>query len=284
MKRILTIALSLFLLALLMGGCTQNGVDNHTGKNMQIAIRFSGSVKAITDWQYRVIVSGEGMPTTTYPLTYLDGYLMGEFDVPAGPKRRFVIEVYQTIPGGVQVIYRGERTIDVVADEINSQLAEIPIVLTPVVPMIRTSPVYNQAYPGGTFAVDVLLYNVTNVSQISFQVHYDPLAVIPTSAVLHPNFPTPNYTLFTGAGNNYYALSVFDTVATNVAFTDSVGNAALATVFFEVTTTAPLPFLKGGSAAGRQAPMTSRNRHGRTGGGPGWVQDRSVPGSRDRTA
>jgi len=240
MKQILTTAMSLLVLALSLGGCSQNGVDNHAGKGVQIAIQFSSSVAAISDWQYRVIVSGEGMPTTTYPLSYLDGYLTGEFDIPAGPNRRFVIEVYQASPDGDLVIYRGERTITVVADEDNFQLAEIPIVLKPVVPMIRTSPVYLQTYPGGGFSVDVMLYNVPNASQISFQVHYDPLEVTPISAVLHSNFPTPNYTLFTGTGNSYYSLSVFDTVATNVAFTDSVGDAALATVFFAVSASAPL--------------------------------------------
>ena len=201
------------------------------------------AVAAIEDWQYRVVVSGEGMATLTYPLTYLDGLLIGEFDVPAGNNRTFTIEVYQGQSGDGPdiVIYRGSRTINVAPDVNNTLLADTPILLEPVPAMIRTSPVYRQTTPGGTFAVDVRLYNVSNVSQMSFQVHYDPLVMTPTSAVLHTNFPTVNYALFSGQGGiGYWSLSIFDTVQTNVAFTDAGGDAPLATISFAVRASAAL--------------------------------------------
>lgn len=239
MKRILIISSILLALIVALAGCSERAVDNR-GHGMQIAIQFSSSVAAIEDWNYRVIITGDGMVPLLFPLTYLDGLLMGEFDVPAGSNRLITIEVFEFGLGGDVVIYRGSRLIDVVADEENLELVEVPIMLEPVPAMIRTSPVYRQTVPGGTFSVDVRLYNVPTVSQMSFQVHYDPLVVTPTSAVLHTGFPTANYALFSGTGVGYWSFSIFDTVQSNVAFTDAGGDAPLATIFFAVRASAPL--------------------------------------------
>lgn len=165
---------ALVLSGLLMITCSEKIVNNRltTGNNIRIETKLSPTTAAALSIQlFRLTVTGPGMDPVRVFLHPADnaGTLVGEAEIPYGISRKFVVEADQvtcymvapicdTVP-----LFQGETVTDV-----NPGVPlDLGILLVPVVPMIRLSPKFLKVTTNVPFEVDVWMYNIDSLAEIS---------------------------------------------------------------------------------------------------------------------
>ena len=179
---ILLLAVSIAIMVLI--SCSDNSVNSGDATanklNVQISMVSQGMLDIVTSFQLTIIA--EGRNPMVVPLEYKHGVISGTIEnAPAGNNVVFLV---QGMDADGVVIYSGSETLRIVADQEN----QIEINLSPVVSMIKISPRYLQISPGETSTVDIKVYNLSNLNQISFRLYslnsrYDPA---PDSVALSP--------------------------------------------------------------------------------------------------
>ncbi len=232
MKRSILLIAVLFVSMLLIG-CSENSVNSGNATvdnlNMQISVASKGMLDVVT--QFQVIITAEGRETMIVPLVYEQGVVSGTIDnAPAGDAITFLVQGRD--PTGL-VIYSGSNTIPVFADRENQLL----INLVPVVSMIKLSPRYYEIAVGELASLDVKVFNLGNLNQISFRLYSSNSAFDfePDTAILSPRllelgdniifFDTISFT------PPFYSMA-FANGGTENMVNDPSGDITLATLFF----------------------------------------------------
>lgn len=223
-------ALGFILAAGIMISCSDNPVDSKPSGSpltMSLSIASSPELMQMVD-AFVVHVSGDGFDTLTQSLEFDSGFVRGTIEsVPAGANIKFTAVAMD----GLREIYKGSTFADVIADD----TIEVDVVLKPVISMVMLSPRYLEVGPGETNFYDLKVYNIVDLSQLSFRLHWDFPGSISFSTEIDAalsnrvlvydtlgGFASPPY---------YYACALLNMVNEN-SIVDANGNATLGTVSF----------------------------------------------------
>ncbi|MEW5923575.1 MAG: LamG-like jellyroll fold domain-containing protein [Candidatus Zixiibacteriota bacterium] len=222
-----TIGLVLLLSAiLLIGSCSENVTDSNSGRKLQIKIDAAQMGLGVTEQLdfFVLTVTAEDLDAPiTGILLLVDGYLIGEVTVPPGKARHFVVEAYE----GERVIYRGETTVDIAA----TAGAYIEINLYPQVPLVKLSPRYLEVPQGSMFGLELRVYNILELNNITVSIIYNNDLLVVQGAELNPALADSAALQYLGdyAG---FGFSIYRT-NTITPLVDDSGYAYLATVYFQ---------------------------------------------------
>ncbi|MFQ6008212.1 MAG: hypothetical protein ACE5K8_04595, partial [Candidatus Zixiibacteriota bacterium] len=172
------IFLAVSLIALFIGGCSQKSVnyDNTPTVLLSMKVTEPGLLQFVDE--FRLIVTGPDMDRIETSLEYIDGFLEGEVQVPAGNNRIFTALALDA--ASQVIIYRGEDTIDIAADAV----VNLTINLYPQVDLIKLSPRFRSVDANSIFTEDVKVFNIDSLYGISFRIHFDSGGVaLPDSAI-----------------------------------------------------------------------------------------------------
>jgi len=209
-------------------GCSEKGTDYDIGPTLKIKIDAAqmGLVNAEQLETFILTVSGPGIsPPITTELVLTDGFLIGEVVVPAGADRVFAVAVYDA--QGV-LVYYGETVTDISAD--GGAVVDIP--LYPQVPMVKLTPRLFQLPQGASFGLDVKVYNILNLQDITVNVVYNTDLLVFESAVLSPELTDLAWLEFVFLDMQGFAFEVGHNNEVGILVDDS-GYVTLATVSFK---------------------------------------------------
>ncbi len=163
----LSILFSVLFVTLLIFGCSDNAVNQRGGSvdnlNLQITVAAQGMLDIVKS--LRVITpNGIGEIDTTY-IAYNYGNYEGSIEeVLAGDLIPIIV---QALDETGRVIYEGFKAASINQDQENT----INIKLSPKVAMIKLFPRYNKIAPGQEKSLDIEVYNLPFLNQISFRLH-----------------------------------------------------------------------------------------------------------------
>jgi len=171
MKR--SFGLSIFIIivlsaSMLLIGCSDNSINFNNATvdniNMKISVASQGMLDIVSTFQ--VIVTVRDEIRMIVPLDYEQGIISGTIEnAPAGEAVTFTV---QGLNATGRVIYSGTETIPVVEDP-NENENRVDINLVPVVSLIKLSPRYNELAPGEKKSLDLEVYNLPDLNQISLR-------------------------------------------------------------------------------------------------------------------
>ncbi|MDD4050748.1 MAG: hypothetical protein PHR28_02460 [candidate division Zixibacteria bacterium] len=168
-------------------GCAEKIVANKQSANITVAIDAKGLGAAEGEMAnaYRLTVEGADFEPIVTTLELQGNLLTGQIEVPLGTRRHFIAEGLTTAVGNVAapvVLYRGEAYADIVS----SGATNLAISLRPVVPMVKLTPTYQYNIMNDSFYVDVLVYNLPNIRQISIVLTYNngPFSIYDPTAII----------------------------------------------------------------------------------------------------
>lgn len=218
------IFLAVSLIALFIGGCSQKSVnyDNTPTVLLSMKVTEPGLLQFVDE--FRLIVTGPDMDRIETSLEYIDGFLEGEVQVPAGNNRIFTALALDA--ASQVIIYRGEDTIDIAADAV----VNLTINLYPQVDLIKLSPRFRSVDANSIFTEDVKVFNIDSLYGISFRIHFDSGGVaLPDSAIAGNSNLIFLDTLVFDSGYYAFAISQSDQLTPIV---NAQGNATLVRVYF----------------------------------------------------
>jgi len=171
MKR--SFGLSIFIIivlsaSMLLIGCSDNSINFNNATvdniNMKISVASQGMLDIVSTFQ--VIVTVRDEIRMIVPLDYEQGIISGTIEnAPAGKAVTFTV---QGLNATGRVIYSGTETIPVVEDP-NENENRVDINLVPVVSLIKLSPRYNELALGEKKSLDLEVYNLPDLNQISLR-------------------------------------------------------------------------------------------------------------------
>jgi hypothetical protein len=205
--------------------CTQRSVSSHSEPSVSLSMVLTepGLMQFVD--QFRLIVTARDMERIETSLTYRDGFLEGEVQVPSGNDRTFTALALDVARG--DTIYRGETTLDVISGE----TITLTINMYPQVPLIKLSPRFQKVAAYSHFTADVKVYMIDSLYGISFRILFDNTGVVlPDSAVAANTNVLFVDTLDSGTG--YYAFGVTQ-VDSTTPLVDAEGDATLARIYFQ---------------------------------------------------
>jgi len=227
-KNVIAILIGIIMITCLFG-CSEKVVNYDPGNtgNVKISTKLNliGNSDQVAYGILRVTAADIDEPIVL-ELALIEGFLVGEVQVPAGRDRTFEVQVYNT---SGEVIYFGSTTIDVGGLLDPDTPFELVINLYPQVPMIKTSPGVVRTFEYSKFTIDVKVYNLNNLNEIYIAINYDNYVLSVDSFKLNP-------ALGAGARWSYidysgFAISVNDSDQ-NVSLVDDTGYATLGTIYF----------------------------------------------------
>jgi len=153
---------------MLLIGCSDNSINFNNAAvdniNMKISVASQGMLDIVSTFQ--VIVTVRDEIRMIVPLDYEQGIISGTIEnAPAGEAVTFTV---QGLNATGRVIYSGTETIPVVEDP-NENENRVDINLVPVVSLIKLSPRYNELAPGEKKSLDLEVYNLPDLNQISLR-------------------------------------------------------------------------------------------------------------------
>ncbi len=169
--RLLAVLLTGLIVVVMASGCAEKIVAGKQSANITVAIDAKplGLSEGELADSFRLTVEGPDFEPMVTTLALQGNLLVGQIDVPLGPRRHFIAEGLSTIGNFPLVLYRGETY----ADIMTTGKTNVAISLRPVVPMVKLSPVYQINTMNDSFSVDILVYNLPNIRQISLDVNYN---------------------------------------------------------------------------------------------------------------
>jgi len=233
MNKLLDIRSFLVLtIALVMGamiGCSEKGPGSSAPQvdgNLVINIeRSPAEVMGLVQF-YILTVSGTDMePVADTVLNAQDGFLVFDVQVPIGERRLFVLEgVRGGIANAPQVIYRGQT----VAPVRPGAITTLNLVLRPVVPMVRLSPIMPVLAPGEPLELQVEVYNIANLAAISIDFHW-PWQLFGNDVTVElSDRQSPDVGFYWGHEGSWMGMTVADTLGGTIV--NEQGNGILANI------------------------------------------------------
>ncbi|MBU0982678.1 MAG: leucine-rich repeat domain-containing protein [candidate division Zixibacteria bacterium] len=225
----------LVLLSVLWTGCSEKSVNQTPGDTniaMSVSVQTPSLLPAVTN--FRLTVFGVDMDTIRTTMDLVDGHiLVGEVEVPVGPRRTFVLQAIETIvsetPGVTErVIYTGIQVMDIRPGVVNN----VQVVLKPAVPLVRVTPRRTDGISGEPFSIEVTIHNLPQLYHLTVQLYYDYQDVWPT-LVRKPETLPQQVVLSTRGINDGTAFEIdLDGLETNTSITNATGNATAAFMEF----------------------------------------------------
>nr|MBN2276502.1 hypothetical protein [candidate division Zixibacteria bacterium] len=224
-----SIMIIMAVLLAILPGCSEKVVNSDFLD--QGTIRISASLDGIAyagQVSYgSITVTGPGIiEPIVSELIVENGYLVGEVIVPAGRNRVFRIEVYDK---SEVLIYTGRTTVNVASSTGDAEPLLITINLYPQVPMMKIVPGTITALEYSNFAVDLKVYNISELNQIEFSINYDYYLLYVDSFELNPGLGS-NVTYYY-IDQSGFAIGIQDTITGNM-IVDDTGYAYLGTLYF----------------------------------------------------
>ncbi|MFH1374513.1 MAG: leucine-rich repeat domain-containing protein [bacterium] len=215
-------AIALAILILL--GCSQTGNNDVNAPAMSLRMEITSPelMKLVT--QFELVVTGPGMDSIFAELTLEGRYLVGEVDVPVGRDRKF--EIFARDANGRE-IYRGV----IVKDVSPGDQVELIVNLYPVVPLIKLSPRFVQVPSDSSGSLDVRVYRLDSLFNISFKVYSSSYLVHLDSAVLGPDVD-PNDFLLDQTSGDTGSYSITPLEVHRLPIVDDSGYATLASIYY----------------------------------------------------
>ncbi len=180
--------ITLFLLLALLVGCSGNSPNSGGSKEVVISslLKEAGLGENIT--RIALVVSGEGFEATSHELDIIDGVATITIDVPIGEARTFEMTAFNNTD---VALYRGSTIADVFA----GSTTEVDIIMAPLVPMIRVSPMFSQTSGETEQTISVFVHNIDSLFGASFRLEYD-TALVEAVTVTAGNIFTGEEALF----------------------------------------------------------------------------------------
>ncbi len=173
-NRILAILLVAVAMALVMAaGCSEKPTDYDGGGNIGLDVEVESSKLLAQASRVRLTVKGPNFDSIVAVTDVSNtGAFEFQVEVPAGPARLFILELFEPIPQAAQlerVIYRGANVADVRPDG----RTRVPIRLIPMVPMVKLTP-KSQTVPSGTqLSLDLKVYNMVGLTRAEFWIDFN---------------------------------------------------------------------------------------------------------------
>lgn len=217
----------------LAGGCTEKLVNDRQDENVQVQMKTSFTAAEAVDQitTFTLTVEAEDIdPAIQVSLPLVEGKFQAEIQVPAGRNRIFTLLAFDD---GGAVLYRGITVMDVFPSS-GGASPTVTIQLSPEVPMIRVTPHYQEYSMGASFTVDVEVFNLPELDEITFELSHESRVVnmdsVPRPASLNPsaNFSTDMTQQETGQIVYVYA----SMVEIDGYIVDNSGYANLGTYYF----------------------------------------------------
>ena len=212
-----------------MVGCSEKGPGSNAPEidgNLVINIeRSPAEVMGLVQF-YVLTVSGSDMePVMDTVMNAQDGFVVFDLNVPIGEKRLFVLE---GVRGGVtnapQVVYRGQT----VAPVRPGAITMLNLVLQPVVPMVRLSPIMPVLAPGQPLELQVEVYNLVNLASISIDLHWPGELFGNDITVELSDRQSPDVSFYVGYEGSWMGMTVADTLGGTIV--NAQGNGILANI------------------------------------------------------
>jgi len=224
------------LLIVAILGCSEkvvNESDLPGDGNLVIDLQLSpAETMALVDL-YLLTVTAPDMDRVVDTLRLVEGhYVVGNVQVPIGERRLFVLEGLGQISSGERpVIYRG-RTVAPVRPGV---ITTLNIVLRPVVPMVKLSPVYTEIAPYEGLALELKVFNVPNLVAFRVDFHWTDYLLSYPSVTLPESYGEGVVFDWWSEGS-WMGLQVADTTGGTIV--DDHGNGILARLSFQALTQA----------------------------------------------
>lgn len=228
LNKTLAIIFGVFIAVCLAAGCSEK-IVNTQEKGVEVSMCAKLSTPAMAQYidHFQVMVTARDfiLPIIE-PLELVDGYLRGEVIVPAGRERIFVV---QALDKEDNVLYSGVT----VADVLPGKTVELSIDLYPIAPMLYITPHYQEVYMGDSFAVDIMINMVPELSSIHFGLSNSSAPIYIDSSILGFDLDTANTGYEAWHGDFLYHITLAWGGQSPNSITDAAGNAHLATIFFD---------------------------------------------------
>lgn len=159
--------LSLAVIVLVLAGCSGRVADWSGRANVVInsSMKELGLGTNVASVVLRV--SGSGFEAFEVTGIIVDGRVVFELEVPLGDDRLFEM---RAVDNEGTTLYQGAETADVQP----GQTTSVDILMQPIVPMIRITPMFRRiTATQGTARFDVQVFNVDSLFGVSFRVEYD---------------------------------------------------------------------------------------------------------------
>jgi len=229
------LVLAIAFIAIAMIGCSEKGPGSNAPQidgNLVINIeRSPAKVMGLVQF-YVLTVSGSDMePVADTVMNAQDGFVVFDVPVPIGEKRLFVLE---GVRGGAasapQVIYRGQT----VAPVRPGAITTLNLVLRPVVPMVRLSPIMPVLEPGQPLELQVEVYNLVNLASISIDFHWPWELFGDDITVELSDRQSPDVSFYVGYEGSWMGMTVADTLGGTIV--NEQGNGVLANITLQPLT------------------------------------------------
>lgn len=233
-----TIMIMIGTLFFLAPGCAKKIMpSNGMAITVGVSAKLPTGVAGGSINQYRLTVRARDLDSALVTqLKEINGYLIGQLEVPAGKGRLFVVEALSAEVGAnaPTVVYRGQAVVDISPLDIGP--ITIELVLKPVSPVLRITPDNTQMLMGDSLELDIFVHRATNMYSA-----YLYLELYNVDS-LEPGLPMYIDTIYRRSGSNsavgYYSSRFSNYVliysTTEVSpIVDSFGDAYLATVKFQ---------------------------------------------------
>ena len=159
--------MALSLLVAVIYGCSDRATSPGQRKPMEIAVSLKEFGMSSNVTRITLKVTGAGFDSIMLDTGIVNGLARFDIEVPFGRARVFELSAFSEAQ---ILLYHGVDTVDVSAGSIT----EVPIYMSPQVPMIKISPMYQNigfAQPSSFFSIEV--YNVDSLFGLSLRVEID---------------------------------------------------------------------------------------------------------------
>jgi hypothetical protein len=147
-----------------MAGCAKKIVNS--GDNVKVTVELGGKMLSpgnITSVDhFELLVEGDDFGSLLVSMVLDRGLIFAVVEVPSGPRRTFTARAYDK--DGI-LLYEG-KTVSDIAPNVEVTL---DISLFPVVPMINITPHYQNIQLNDSFYVDISIFNVPGVTDITLE-------------------------------------------------------------------------------------------------------------------
>lgn len=197
--RALRIILALVVLGLWLG-CSGEKPNASGSKEIVISSPLKDYGLGANISSIILAISGDGFESFTRELEITDGEATGVVDVPLGEHRTFEMTAFDAED---VALYRGSTSADVFAGSVT----EVIIHMSPLVPMIRVSPMFTTTDISSPQSVRIYVHNVDSLFGVSLRLEYDTSVVTFASASAGSLFDGEDPIFFTLARPGYLAIA-----------------------------------------------------------------------------
>ncbi len=222
----------LLFAAVFFTGCAEKIINGTSGINRaQVSFKIASPLASTLVGLVRLTVTGPGiLKPIVDTLDYVDGYLVGQADIPSGRDRQFILEVQEstTITAEGLILYRGATTVDILPNA----TANIFISLYPVVPMVRLTPRFLPVVLRSDFALGLKVYNLDSLSSITTRLHYQHYEFRVDSVIIDKSLPLNTVFWVQIDSLSNYLIHIGSLPNLNAPIVDNHGYSNLATIYF----------------------------------------------------